>query len=223
MLKWCWSATSGYVSKTCMLTQNTLTNRQIDTSQQKAAGIEDVVSSDVILSFEQFLASCPKLYYTNTHTHTHTYACTHSLLYLFSDTVSTSTSFLAWSCQCPDCISVQTTSFLFTSPPVLLDSPSLSLSVPKRSLQKPAKLPCLLMLTSQLEWHTHHHLSLYHEGHLGTTTSFFHFPLFSTALWDFANFRPVHALMLSSQLFLCLPCLLPPFTVPCKVVLARPD
>ena len=30
-------------------------------------------------------------------------------------------------------------------------------------------------------------------------------------------------LMLSSHLFLCPPCLLPPFTVPCKMVLARPD
>ena len=29
--------------------------------------------------------------------------------------------------------------------------------------------------------------------------------------------------MLSSHLFLCLPCLLPPFTVPYKMVLARPD
>ena len=29
--------------------------------------------------------------------------------------------------------------------------------------------------------------------------------------------------MLSSHLFLCLSCLLPPFTVPCKMVLARPD
>ena len=29
--------------------------------------------------------------------------------------------------------------------------------------------------------------------------------------------------MLSSHLFLCLPCLLPPFTVPCNMVLARPD
>ena len=29
--------------------------------------------------------------------------------------------------------------------------------------------------------------------------------------------------MLSSHLFFCLPCLLPTFTVPCKVVLARPD
>ena len=49
------------------------------------------------------------------------------------------------------------------------------------------------------------------------------FPLFSTALWDLANSRPVHFLMLSSHLFLCLPCLLPPFTLPCKTVLARPD
>ena len=29
--------------------------------------------------------------------------------------------------------------------------------------------------------------------------------------------------MLSSHLFLCLPCLLPPFTMPCKMVLARLD
>ena len=48
------------------------------------------------------------------------------------------------------------------------------------------------------------------------------FSLFSTALWDLPNSRPVHSLMLSSHLFLC-PCLLPPFTVPCKMVLARPD
>ena len=52
---------------------------------------------------------------------------------------------------------------------------------------------------------------------------FFHFPLFSTALWDLANSRPVHSLMLSSHPFLCLPCFLPSFTVPCKMVVARPD
>ena len=65
------------------------------------------------------------------------------------------------------------------------------------------------------------------EGRWGTTddfvTSFLHFSLFSTALWDLPNSRPVHSLMLSSHLFLCLPCFLPPFTVPCKMVLARPD
>ena len=49
------------------------------------------------------------------------------------------------------------------------------------------------------------------------------FSLFSTALWDLANSRPVHSLMLSSHLFLLLLCLLPPFTVPRKIVLARPD
>ena len=71
------------------------------------------------------------------------------------------------------------------------------------------------------------HLSLNRDGRWGTTddfaTSVLHFSLFSTALRDFANSRPVHSLMLSSKLFLCLPCLLPPFTVPCKMVLARPD
>ena len=53
-----------------------------------------------------------------------------------------------------------------------------------------------------------------------SSISFF---LFSTALWDLANSRPVHSLIWSSHFFLCLPCLLPPFTLPCKMVLARPD
>ena len=59
------------------------------------------------------------------------------------------------------------------------------------------------------------HLSLNHGGRWGTTddftTSFPNFLLFSTALWDLANSRPVHSLMLSSHLFFCLPCLLFPF------------
>ena len=83
--------------------------------------------------------------------------------------------------------------------------------------------------------HYHHHRHHHHhqhqfparEGRWGTTynftTSFLHSSLLSTALWDLANSRPVHSLLLSSRLFLCLPCLLPPFTVPSKMVLARPD
>ena len=75
--------------------------------------------------------------------------------------------------------------------------------------------------------HHHHHLFLNREGRWDTTddfaTSFLYFPLFSTALWDLPNSRPVHSLMLSSHLFLCLPCLLHPFTVPCKMVSTRPD
>ena len=71
----------------------------------------------------------------------------------------------------------------------------------------------------------HHYLSLNCEGPWGTTddlaTIFLHFSLFSTALWDLPNSRPVHSLMLSSHLFLSLPCLLPAFTVPWKMVLAR--
>ena len=70
-------------------------------------------------------------------------------------------------------------------------------------------------------------LSLNCEGSWGTTddfaTSFLHLTLFPTARCDLADSRPVHSLMLSSHLFLCLPCLLPPFTVPCKMVLTRPD
>ena len=77
--------------------------------------------------------------------------------------------------------------------------------------------------------HHHHHQSLNREGRWGTTddfaTSFFspHFPLFSTALWDLANSRPVHFLMLSSHLFLCISCLLSPFIAHCKMILVRPD
>ena len=71
----------------------------------------------------------------------------------------------------------------------------------------------------------HHHQSLNREGRWGTTDafaiSFLHLNLLSTALWDLPNSRPVHSLMLSSHLFLCPPCLLSPFTVPCKMVLAR--
>ena len=80
---------------------------------------------------------------------------------------------------------------------------------------------------SQYKIHHHHHLSVNGEDRWDTTgdfaTSFLYFSLFSTALWDLANSRHVHSLMLSFHLFLCLPCLLPPFTVPCKMVLARRD
>ena len=73
----------------------------------------------------------------------------------------------------------------------------------------------------------HHHQSLNREGRWGTkddfAVSFLHFSLFSNALGDLPNSRPVHSLTSSSQLFLCPPCRLPPFTVPCKMVLARPD
>ena len=79
----------------------------------------------------------------------------------------------------------------------------------------------------ELHYHYHHHLSLNREGRCGTTddftTSFLHFPLFSTAFWDLANSRPVHSLMLSSHVFFRLPCLLSLCIVPCKMVLARPD
>ena len=75
-------------------------------------------------------------------------------------------------------------------------------------------------------FHHHHHQSLNRKGRWGTkddfTTSFLHCSLFSTALWDLASSRPVHSLMLPSHFF-CLPYLLPPFIVSCKMVLARPD
>ena len=75
--------------------------------------------------------------------------------------------------------------------------------------------------------HHNHHLSLNCEGYWGNTddftTSFLHFFLLFIALWDLANSRPVHSLMLSFHVFLHLPCLLLHLTVPCKMVLARTD
>ena len=72
--------------------------------------------------------------------------------------------------------------------------------------------------------HHHHHQSLNREGRWGTTDDFaticLHFSPFSTALWDLPNSRPVHSLMLPSYVFLCLPCLLPPFIVPCKILVS---
>ena len=69
--------------------------------------------------------------------------------------------------------------------------------------------------------HYHHHLSHNHEGRWGTTdgitTSFLHFSLFPTAIWDFANSRPVRSLFFFSL------CRLSPFTVPCKMFSVRPD
>ena len=59
------------------------------------------------------------------------------------------------------------------------------------------------------------HISYKDQGRWGTTddfaTSFLRFFLFSTTL---PNSRPVHSLMLSSHLFLCLPSLSPTLTVP---------
>ena len=91
----------------------------------------------------------------------------------------------------------------------------------------PSQKVCLQRLALLVTYFLHLHLTLNRGNRWDTkddfTISFLLFPLFSTALWDLANSRPVHPLMLSSHLFLCLPCLLPPFTVPCKIVLARTD
>ena len=101
-----------------------------------------------------------------------------------------------------------------------------SYSLPYRS-KGPAHCPRHYVTLPNTFSSSSHHLSLNREGCSGTTddfaNSFLHFSLFSTALWDLPNSRPVHFLMLSSHLFFCLPCFLPPFTVHCRMVLARPD
>ena len=64
-------------------------------------------------------------------------------------------------------------------------------------------------------------------GRWGTTddvaTIPFHPSLSSAALRESPNPIPVHSLMLSSHLFFCLPVLLAPFTVPCKIVFVMPE
>ena len=61
----------------------------------------------------------------------------------------------------------------------------------------------------------------------GTTDEFatipFHLVLFSASLVELAKSIPVHSLTLSSHLFFCLPLFLFPFTVPCRIVFAKPD
>ena len=52
------------------------------------------------------------------------------------------------------------------------------------------------------------------------TTSFLHSSRFSAFSSSIFHSRPVHSLMLSSIRFLCLPLCLPPWTVPCRIVLA---
>ena len=95
-------------------------------------------------------------------------------------------------------------------------------------LLMPASRPRSLTraLSSVVNHHHHHHQSLKREGRWGTiddfATSFLHFSLFSTALWDLPNIACSYPDVVFT-LFLCLPCHLPPFTVPCKMVLARPN
>ena len=65
------------------------------------------------------------------------------------------------------------------------------------------------------------------EGRRGTTDEFatipFHLDLFSAALVELAKSIPVHSLILSSHLFFCLPLFLFSFTVPCRIVFAKPE
>ena len=79
------------------------------------------------------------------------------------------------------------------------------------------QLPHIINIISHGLYTYHHHLSLNHDGHLGTTddftTSFLHFSLFSTALWDFGElqaclfpdvvFPPLPLSALSSSPFHC--------------------
>ena len=65
------------------------------------------------------------------------------------------------------------------------------------------------------------------EDRRGTTDEFatipFHTVLFSAARVELAKSNPVHSLILSSHLFFCLPLFLFPFTVPCRIVFAKPE
>ena len=99
--------------------------------------------------------------------------------------------------------------------------------------QLTVKVTVLLLLSGQrgqTVWLLIISSTLDHEGRWGTTydfaTSFLHLSLFSTALYDLANSRPVHSL---NAVFPLLPRSAlssappPPLNVPCKMVLAKPD
>ena len=64
-------------------------------------------------------------------------------------------------------------------------------------------------------------------GRRGTTddvaTIPFHRSLSYAALRKSPNYIPVHSLMLSFHHFFCLPLLVVPFTVPCRIVFAMPE
>ena len=65
------------------------------------------------------------------------------------------------------------------------------------------------------------------EGRQGTTDEFatthLHNVLFSAALVELVKSIPVHPLILTSHLFFFLPLFLCPFTVPCRIVFAKPE
>ena len=69
--------------------------------------------------------------------------------------------------------------------------------------------------------------SLNPAGRRGTTDNVATIPLHpspsSAALRESPNPIPVHYLMLASHLFFCLPLLLAPFTVPCRIIFAMPE
>ena len=103
--------------------------------------------TDVALTFQQCLATGPKLFTS----------CIHSLGHLHTNQVSTFTQRPRLQ-NCPDyiCSLHQTPVFYIPLSYSVLPSPqSASLS----SLQEPAKLHCHVTLTSQLEWHTSYNLT----------------------------------------------------------------
>ena len=51
----------------------------------------------------------------------------------------------------------------------------------------------------------------------------FHLVMFSAALLEVTKSIPVHSLILSSHLFFCLPLILFPFIVLCRIVFAKPE
>ena len=71
-----------------------------------------------------------------------------------------------------------------------------------------------------------YHLSLSLVDRWGTkddwATTVLHSSLFSAFRRASPNFKPVHSVTLSSHLFFCLPLLLPPCTVPCRIIFASP-
>ena len=94
-----------------------------------------------------------------------------------------------------------------------------------------AKRLSWVFIRNQVMDHCIHHTILFYpitlEDRRGTTDEFatipFHLVLFSTALVELTKSIPVHSLILSSHLFFCLPLFLFSFTMPCRIVFAKPE
>ena len=173
LLRWyVWVATPGYASKTCVLPDYTLTDNTEHVKQNSHLRQRCHLFSsftDVTSTIWQFLASGRKV---------HKHTCP---LHLKTNGVPAVTSVLGLSSRSrkgSDCKTVTTTSSLHQTSVFYLPlshnvlSPCQSVSLFSNSLQKPAKMHCHMILTSQLKWHTGYSLTMLKLQHYANNLNY---------------------------------------------------